>query len=109
MGRRAHQKTEQNARTAQSMAQYGVPQKDIAAVLGISIDILRRYYLEEMDKGAALANAKVAETLFRKATEGGGDVSALIFWAKTRMRWRTVDNPEKDAAEKPLPLYEGKR
>ena len=109
MGRRAHVKTEQNARTAAAMAQYGVPQKDIAAVLGVSLDVLKKYYTEEMDKGAALANAKVAETLFRKATEGGGDVSALIFWAKTRMRWRTVDTPEKDNFEKPLPLYEGRR
>lgn len=109
MGRRAHVKTEQNSRTAQSMAQYGVPQKDIAAVLGVSVDVLRKYYAEEMDKGAALANAKVAETLFKKATENGGDVSALIFWAKTRMRWRTEDKLEKEAMERPLPLYEGKR
>lgn len=106
MGRRAHVKTDQNAKTVQSMAQYGVPQKDIAAVIGVSIDVLRKYYQQEIDKGSAMANSKIAERLFNKAMDG--DVSALIFWAKCRMRWRTEEKQDKEDMEKPLPLYGGK-
>lgn len=34
-----------------------------------------------------MANAKVAESLFRMATQKM-NVTAAIFWAKTRMGWR---------------------
>ena len=49
------------------MAGYGVPETDIARVLGIDPKTLRRHYREELDTGHVLANAKVAESLFRKA------------------------------------------
>ena len=66
------------------MAGYGIPEAEIARVLGIDPKTLRKHYRDELDTGHVIANAKVAESLFRKAT---GDhrqlVTAAIFWLKT--------------------------
>ncbi len=71
------------------MAGYGVPEYDIALVLGIGPKTLRKHYREEFDTGRVKANAKVAESLFRKATgDGRQSVTAATFWLKTRAGWK---------------------
>jgi hypothetical protein len=71
------------------MAGYGVPEADIARVVGIDPKTLRKHYRDELDTGHIKATAKVAEFLFRKATtEGSQAVTAAIFWLKTRGGWK---------------------
>jgi hypothetical protein len=71
------------------MAGYGVPELDIARVIGIDPKTLRKHYRDELDTGQIKATAKVAEFLFRKATTDGSQaVTAAIFWLKTRGGWR---------------------
>jgi hypothetical protein len=71
------------------MAGYGVPELDIARVVGIDPKSLRKHYRGELDTGHIKATAKVAEFLFRKATTDGSQaVTAAIFWLKTRGGWR---------------------
>ena len=71
------------------MAGYGVPELSIARVVGIDAKTLRKHYREELDTGQIKATAKVAESLFRKATtDGPQSVTAAIFWLKTRGGWR---------------------
>jgi hypothetical protein len=71
------------------MAAYGVPEPDIAGVIGIDPKTLRKHYPSELKYGHVKANAKVAENLFRKATGDGREaVIAAIFWLKTRARWK---------------------
>ena len=71
------------------MAGYGIPEIDIARVLGIDPKTLRKYYREELDTGHVKANAKVAESLFRKAIgDDRQSVTAAIFWLKTRADWK---------------------
>ncbi len=78
-----------HARQVEAMAGYGLPAKDIAIVLGIDAWALERDYQTELKAGAIKANAKVAESLFRRATgEGREGVVAAIFWLKTRAGWR---------------------
>jgi hypothetical protein len=61
----------------------------IARVVGIDAKTLRKHYREELDTGQIKATAKVAESLFRKATsDGSQSVTAAIFWLKTRGGWR---------------------
>ena len=82
-------RTDFHARQVEAMAGYGLPAKDIAAVLDIDAWILERDYRKELKAGAIKANAKVAESLFRWATgEGREGVVAAIFWLKTRAGWR---------------------
>jgi hypothetical protein len=58
-------------------------------VLEIDPAELRRHYCKELDNGQTKANAKVAESLYRRATgEGREAVTAAIFWLKTRAGWK---------------------
>ena len=71
------------------MTAYGVPKSDIARVIGIDPKTLRKHYRDELDTGQIKATAKVAESLFRKATsDGPQSVTAAIFWLKTKGGWR---------------------
>lgn len=86
MGRRAHQPDPAQRRQVEAMAAYGIPETDVAKVLGIDAKTLRKWYREELDLGATKANAQVAGFLFSNAKSG--NVTAQIFWLKTRARWR---------------------
>ena len=68
------------------MAAYGIPEIAIAAVLGVDPKTLRKHYRDELDLGETNANAQVAGFLFNSARNG--NVTAQIFWLKTRARWR---------------------
>jgi hypothetical protein len=90
-----HKPTEQQRKTVKAMSAYGIPQHDIARVLGIHDDTLREHYRDELDKANAEACARVAENLFRKATgDGRESVTAAIFWLKTRARWKETSVQE---------------
>jgi hypothetical protein len=89
MARPSHQPDPACRRQVEAMAGYGVPEADIARVVGIDPKTLRKHYRDELDGGHVKANAKVAENLFRKATgEGREAVTAAIFWLKTRAGWK---------------------
>ena len=68
------------------MAAYGIPADDISRVVGIDPKTLRKHYRDELDLGETKANAQVAGFLFNSAKNG--NVTAQIFWLKTRARWR---------------------
>ena len=92
MGRRAHKPDTFHRRQVEAMAAYGVPEADIAGVIGIDPKTLRKHYRRELDHGHVKANAKVAENLYRRATgEGRDGVIAAIFWLKTRAGWRETN------------------
>lgn len=101
MGRRAHKPDERGRRQVGALAAYGIPELDIARVVGIDPKTLRKHYREELDTGGIKATAKVAEFLFRKATtEGHQCVTAAIFWMKTRGGWREAPQAHEIAVSK---------
>lgn len=103
MVRPAHKPTEATRKQVEAMTGYGVPQEAIAEVLGVSVPTLVKHYRSEVDTGVAKANAKVAESLFRKAlSDGQGSVAAAIFWMKTRAGWRETTRIVHDGLDKAL-------
>ncbi|MEO5326965.1 MAG: hypothetical protein H7829_01845 [Magnetococcus sp. THC-1_WYH] len=66
----------------------GVPVEQIGSLVGdgISETTLRNHFSSEILKGQALANSKIAESLFEQAMSG--NVTAQIWWTKARMGWR---------------------
>src|SRR6185312_16083761 len=88
MGRRAHQPDPSQRRQVEAMAAYGIPEADIARVVGVDPKTLRKCYRDELDLGETKANEQVAGLLFNSAKNG--NVTAQIFWLKTRARWREV-------------------
>jgi hypothetical protein len=86
MGRRAHKPDPALRRQVEALAAYGIPEADISGVVGIDPKTLRKHYREELDLGESKANAQVAGFLFSAAKNG--NVTAQIFWLKTRAKWR---------------------
>lgn len=84
-----HKPTAEQRRTVEAMAGYGIPEADVARVVGIAPMTLRKHYGDELDLGRVKANAKVAQSLFQIATspEAKGAVPAAIFWLKSRAGW----------------------
>ena len=88
MGRRAHQPDPAQRKQVETLAAYGIPEANISRVVGIDPKTLRKHYRDELDLGETKANAQVAGFLFNAARNG--NVTAQIFWLKTRARWREV-------------------
>jgi len=97
----AHKPTEANRSTVEAMSGFGIPHRDISLVLRIDPTTLAKYYRDELDRGSAIANTKVAQNLFRIACgEGREAVTAAIFWCKTRLRWKEARDETPDALGK---------
>src|SRR5580692_910718 len=88
--------TDAQRRQAETMAAYGIPEANIAHVLGVSKPTWRKHCGTELDTGATRANSKVADCLFYGICGGTGKpafkderarVTAAIFWMKTRGGW----------------------
>ena len=98
-GRPAHVPTEKDRKTVEAMASYGVPQDEIALVLGVSTVTLRRHYGAVLRVAAIKANAKMAESLFAQAlSKGPGALGAKIFWLKCRAGWTEAKAPPAEAS-----------
>lgn len=84
-----HVPTPYTRRQAEMLVAYGLRQPEIAAVIGVSEDTLKKHYEHELEYGKAKATAIAAHRLFDIATRGEGreSVTALIFWLKTRAGW----------------------
>ena len=102
-GRPEFQPTAAQREQVKAMAAYGVPREDIARVVGCSPPTLAKHFWQELETASIEANAKVAQSLFRKAVEGTGkeSVTAAIFWLKCRAGWRDVSTEpgKKEQAE----------
>ena len=91
MARPEYEPTDKDRATVQTMAAYGIPQSEIAAVIGCDPKPLRKHFDFEIETAATQANARVAAALFKKATgDGASSVSAAIFWLKARAGWSEV-------------------
>ena len=85
----------------EALAGYGVPEAEIAGVVGIDAKTLRKHYRCELDHGHTKANARVAENLYRRATgESREAVTAAIFWLKTRAGWKETNVHEMNGPTK---------
>jgi len=94
MARRAFVVNEAVREQVRHLAGVGVRQDDIARIIGCAPKTLRKRCREDLDRGVAEANATVSGYLFAAAK--AGNVTAQIFWPKTRARWReraAVDEP----------------
>lgn len=85
-GRKAFQPSDQQREQVTAMSGYGVPQDQIAALIGISYETLHKYFKDELIRGKAKANYKVGKTLWSQATNG--NTAAAIWWSKSQMGWK---------------------
>lgn len=88
----SHEPTKTTRDTVMMHAMVGTPQEDIARVIGIDAKTLRLHYRDELDLASAKANATIGGALYNKAK--GGDTTAMIFWMKTRAKWKETQEIE---------------
>jgi hypothetical protein len=86
MARNAFVVTEATREKVRYLAGVGVPQDDIARIVGCTPKTLRKRLRDELDRGVAEANATISGYLFAAAK--AGNIAAIIFWLKTRANWR---------------------
>jgi hypothetical protein len=80
-----HVPTDKTREQVLSASGLGLPQVQIAALLGISDVTLRKHYEKELAVGKATASAQIAKSLYNKAVSG--DTTAAIWWTKAQMGW----------------------
>ena len=100
MPRKPHEPTDKDRKQVSLMAGIGLTHDQIAKIIGISDETLRKYYDKELEISAAMMNAQVAQNLFSIATsKGAGSVASAIVWMKTRGGWREVERKEITGAD----------
>lgn len=88
VGRPPHERNEKIAKQIKTLSAMGIPDFDIAKVIGLSSPTMRKYYTAELEIGHIEANAQVAQSLYRLATDQNKpNVAAAIFWMKCRAGW----------------------
>ena len=101
-GRPVHTPTDESRALVKAHMILGTPHERISKILGINRSTLSKYYKDELENGRDQANAEVAASLYNKAI--GGDTTAMIFWMKTRARWREVHKDEEETKAQPIQI-----
>lgn len=81
-----HRPTDETRAFAEKMGGLGLPHAQIARLMDLSEETLRKHYAADLERGASSATANVAGALYRAAMEG--NTTAQIFWLKVRAKWR---------------------
>ena len=76
MARKAHAPTDESRKQVETMAGLLLPHDDIAAILGISDETLRKHYRAELGVGRAKGNLTISDRLHKKAKDG--NIAALV-------------------------------
>ncbi len=81
----------------------GIEQRELARLLQIDPKTLRLHFRRKLDIGMTEANVRVAQALYRNAVKND-NVTAQIWWTKTRMGWREATGPDAAANGTPVVL-----
>jgi uncharacterized protein YjcR len=92
-----HIPSEDSRKLVKNLAAMGVRYVDIAHKLDINDETLRKHYREDLESGRIDANAQIANTLFQQAKKG--NMTAAIFWLKTRAGWKETNITELSGGE----------
>jgi hypothetical protein len=84
--------TEDQRELVKRAAACGLTNEQVANVLGVSEATVKKYFALELHTSSDKANMAVAGALFKSAM--GGNVTAQIFWCKTRLGWRETTTLE---------------
>lgn len=92
-GRPPFKPTKEQRQMVAMLSGFGIPQEGICQLVKddkgepIHRETLMKHFRAELDRGVHEANVKVAGALFKAAIDQN-NVGAMIFWLKTRARWK---------------------
>lgn len=74
------------------MAIGGITKEVMATVMGLDKKTLQKHYRAELEENVPKAHAKIVGALYNAALKG--NVTAMIFYLKTRLGWQEVNRLE---------------
>ena len=98
-----HNPTDKTRAEVSALSSFGIQQDEISIYLGIDPKTLRKYYSREIETGAIKANAAMAKRLFDAGIKDG-NVPAMIFWLKTRARWKDASSEHTTEEQRPIEI-----
>jgi hypothetical protein len=92
--------TAEERELVKKLSGLGLPQNQIRMLVrgGIALETLLEHFRFELDEGKAQTGWDIAGALYTKAMNG--DVTAMIWWTKTQMRWSETQKVEITGANK---------
>lgn len=102
-GAKNYSRTEETAEMVKRMALAGISQDQMAIAVGISKDTLYAYYKDEIEQTEPKAIAVVAGKLYQKCLQG--NLTAMIFYLKTRGGWREKQHIELENSTPLIAVY----
>ncbi len=84
--------TDEERKTVERAAAVGLTAQQIAKLIGRAESSTWEYFGEILSRAGMQANANVAGALYKAAMSG--NVTAQIFWCKTRLRWTETEKVE---------------
>lgn len=73
----------------EAMASFGLTDEEIAEIVGISVEALRKSFKYELSTAPPRMVAKVAQSLYQMATDiNRPNAAAAMFWLKCRGGWK---------------------
>ena len=87
-GRPSHTPTDENKRMVEVLSGYGIPTEKIAFVLEIDRKTVEKHYRSQLQRGAAMVEARLIGNLLR--ISGGTDgtaLKAIMFSLNCRFGW----------------------
>ncbi len=100
-GRPPHTPTEQDRFLVAELSKFGVKRESIAKRLRICPNTLNKHYEHELEDGLTDAIQQAGNKLWSKAVDEG-DLTALIFYLKTRGGWSEKRDDDKDKDNRSL-------
>ena len=88
VGRPNFEPTPEQRNLVERAAGLGFTQEKIAALIGITKPTLEKHFREELDRGMAVTQFKVGNSLVENALNG--NVAAQIWYTKSQMGWREM-------------------
>lgn len=100
MGRKAWKPSSEDLKMVELMCIAGVTHQQISEVMKVDFKTLKKNCSEILAIAKPKANSKIAGALFNNAMKG--NVTAQIFWLKTRAGWKEEYQPV--SLEKPTQI-----
>lgn len=97
-GRPAWAPTEDELKQIETMSAMGITHDQMSTILGVDAKTLRKRCSKQLGQGSIKATMKVAQNLFKQATEQG-NTAAMIFWMKARAGWSEKTRTEITGAD----------
>lgn len=92
MGRPETQITDEQRKQVLTLSGYGLNQEQIANMLGIHRQTLRKFCKEELRKGKDLAYSQALNSLFANIKKG--KEASIFFYLKTQHGWKETSKQE---------------